>query len=793
LSIVASQLIGEVSIRGADQGQQQLNEMDQATSKTKSGLSGLQSASNEASSSLIGRFAGAVRGSISGLVDFGKNVGMAVMGYEQLAHTAVSLASSLLQPAASAEMVQTSLTTMLGSTKAAKEEMQALDQFASQTPFETMDIDQAALKMQAVGISTQNVIPDLKSLGDGLAALGKTSGADLDMVVSSFDKIQTSGHLTGDVMMSLSDMGINAWGILEKQTGKTHDELEKMISGGLYPAADAMRDLTQGIEANPLYKGQMATQANTMTGLVSTLKSNWDQMLASFGSPILKRLEPIISNIGSSLASQGFKDFAGGVGQGIVDAFSDIGKAANYVGNILRTVHVQDFAAAWQDVKFAVGQLVGDFGRLGASLHPVSTDFDPLADKIQSLAQGGLNLLTNALNGAYVALSAVDGLFHGGKGPLEDFINTLKPFGPDLQNIANLLGGQFRQAFQFASTEAKQFGDWFRSQVVPALKDALPGFLSLAHTLLENVVPAIIHIRGEAQQFIEHVIQKFGPLIGQTIPPLIRFAGIFAQDLSAGLKIVVPYVEKAADAFFKFADGVMDKVQPIIDKMMPSIIYGVQTVQTLWNVMWPSMQQVLQGVWRTIQGVVQIAWSLVSGIILVGLDILGGNWGQAWTDIQNMLSGVWAGIQNFMGGQMDALKGVLNGVNAFVDHFLVQPFRDAMGTIGGIFGNIGKLISDTTSGNFGALPGDVHALGFASGTSFAPGGLALVGEAGPELMYVPRGAQIFPAGQTQQMLTGGSSGGRPITVVLELNQHQFARATLPVLTDSIRLHTGVRA
>lgn len=43
---------------------------------------------------------------------------------------------------------------------------------------------------------------------------------------------------------------------------------------------------------------------------------------------------------------------------------------------------------------------------------------------------------------------------------------------------------------------------------------------------------------------------------------------------------------------------------------------------------------------------------------------------------------------------------------------------------------------------------------FATGTRNAPGGLSLVGDRGPELMNVPRGAQIIPAAQTANMLGG---------------------------------------
>jgi hypothetical protein len=44
--------------------------------------------------------------------------------------------------------------------------------------------------------------------------------------------------------------------------------------------------------------------------------------------------------------------------------------------------------------------------------------------------------------------------------------------------------------------------------------------------------------------------------------------------------------------------------------------------------------------------------------------------------------------------------------------------------------------------------------GFANGTNFAPGGLSLVGERGPELVNLPRGSQVFTNSQSQGMMGG---------------------------------------
>ena len=58
--------------------------------------------------------------------------------------------------------------------------------------------------------------------------------------------------------------------------------------------------------------------------------------------------------------------------------------------------------------------------------------------------------------------------------------------------------------------------------------------------------------------------------------------------------------------------------------------------------------------------------------------------------------------------------------------------------------------------------GSIGVKGFARGTNNAPGGMALVGEQGPELINLPRGSQVFPTPKTNAMLSG--MGGGDITV-----------------------------
>jgi hypothetical protein len=75
--------------------------------------------------------------------------------------------------------------------------------------------------------------------------------------------------------------------------------------------------------------------------------------------------------------------------------------------------------------------------------------------------------------------------------------------------------------------------------------------------------------------------------------------------------------------------------------------------------------------------------------------------------------------------------------------------------------------------------------GFAKGTSFAPGGVALVGEEGPELVELPAGARVHTANQTARMANGtrGVSSGGALTInVTALDPQQAADAVI----DAIR-------
>lgn len=108
----------------------------------------------------------------------------------------------------------------------------------------------------------------------------------------------------------------------------------------------------------------------------------------------------------------------------------------------------------------------------------------------------------------------------------------------------------------------------------------------------------------------------------------------------------------------------------------------------------------------------------------------------------------------------DAFDAMGEAIKRQIAEILATRFTDwlfgAQGSSGGgLFGNLLGSLFGGGSGGGASLSGGGGSLfsapGFAGGTDFAPGGMAWVGEEGPELVNLPRGAQVIPAHESARM------------------------------------------
>lgn len=130
---------------------------------------------------------------------------------------------------------------------------------------------------------------------------------------------------------------------------------------------------------------------------------------------------------------------------------------------------------------------------------------------------------------------------------------------------------------------------------------------------------------------------------------------------------------------------------------------------------------------------------------------------QSFESLGNSVSDAFKGM---LTGAMSWKDGMRSLISAVIDQlwklFVVQKIVGLVtGALGGATGTPSSF-SPTTS----VTPPSGFMPGFANGTSYAPGGMALVGERGPELVNLPRGSQVIP----NHKIGGLSGGGSNISV-----------------------------
>jgi len=113
-----------------------------------------------------------------------------------------------------------------------------------------------------------------------------------------------------------------------------------------------------------------------------------------------------------------------------------------------------------------------------------------------------------------------------------------------------------------------------------------------------------------------------------------------------------------------------------------------------------------------------------------------------------LIAAAWYFVDDW-GLVWEAVKSTVRGAAEFIV-WVLQPVFDLIGGLMDLGRGIGDVVG---SAIYGGSP-----VGLATGGTVTGGGWAMVGERGPELVQMPRGATVYDAGQTAGAMQGAASG-----------------------------------
>lgn len=560
---------------------------------------------------------------------------------------------------------------------------------------------------------------DIRGLSLGLqqsAAVASQFGVSLEDTVTTLGLFANRGMQGSDAGTSLKTMLISL-----ANPSKKASELMRTLGINAYDASGkfvGMRQLAQNLQ-------------NGLKGLSEEQKQ---QALATiFGTDAFRAAAFLADSAGKS-----YDDMSKAVGRS--GAAMDLAKAQN-----------SGFNGALDNLKSTIETVATDFGQ---KLLP------ELTKVIKQLADSGV---IEAFGNVLIALLPVLKMVAAG------FV-ALK--------IAHVVGW-----FGQLSARIKEAGS-----VIGALSTVLrTNPLGLIITVIAALIPLLIDLENRFHIFsnaVEWIKNAWNGMVEW-------FTGIFT-----GIGQALSNVWQAITTAFNNVTAFLQNWGPTILAIMfwPfSLLIGLvitfkDQIMAVLNALWGGISAGFQAVTNFIQTVFQVASSVVMAVWSPIAGFFGGVW--------NQIRGIFSGVGNFFGavfgwaanaasGALNSIIGVASGVyNAIASFF--RPIGTVAGNmiggtirgvVNGIIGMVQNGLNSFISmingaaGIINKIPG-VHIPGIphvglprlAFGAKNYAGGVTLVGERGPELVNLPKGADVYTATQTANAFRNSRGGGGGVTI-----------------------------
>ena len=184
--------------------------------------------------------------------------------------------------------------TMLKSKEKANALMAQMTDLAAKTPFGLQEVSEGAKRLLAFQVPAEEVTETLRRMGDVAAGLGVPMG----QLIHVYGQVKAQGKLMTNDLYQFMNAGIPIIAELSKVVGKSETEIKDIVSAGKIGFPEVQAVIKGMTDEGGLFYNLMAEQSKTLSGQLSNLEDNFDNMLNEIG----KATEGIASGAISSVA-----------------------------------------------------------------------------------------------------------------------------------------------------------------------------------------------------------------------------------------------------------------------------------------------------------------------------------------------------------------------------------------------------------------------------------------------------------------------------------------------------------
>ena len=432
---------------------------------------------------------------------------------------------------ATIEQYQTSFEVMTGSAEKAAEVVDRLKKLGAETPFEMPQLAEVTQLLMNYGFTADEAIDRMQMLGD----ISQGSADKMQRIATAYGQMSSAGKVQLEDVKQMIEAGFNPLQEISESTGESMESLYDRISNGTLAVDEITASMQRATSEGGKYYQSMEKQSQTITGMISTLKDNAQQLLGevvqpiteSFGTKLLPAAIDAIDQLTTAFQENGFEGLIAVGGQIITSILLGI---AMGLPNVITTA-IQIIQAIVTNLQANMPQILSAGGQILISL---VTGIGQLLYMVGSLALSIIStLVTGLITNAPQLMTQASTMF-------SDFCAQIQSRLPELitqggQMISSLLLGLLNNAPQILEQAGNMLTDF-----VDTILSMLPSILSaggqMISSLLQGLVSNAPSIIAQAGSMLVNFVQKILSHLPQLLEAGIKLIG----QLAAGLVKAIP-------------------------------------------------------------------------------------------------------------------------------------------------------------------------------------------------------------------------------------------------------------
>ena len=439
--------------------------------------------------------------------------------------------------------LETSFSVLLGSKEKAVKLTNDLKKVGAETPFEITGLASATKTLLAFGTNQEDVIPIMTKLGD--VSLGNNEA--FQSMARVMGQINALGKLQGGDLNQLINLGWNPLNEITSRTGESMEEVRKRMSKGKVSYKEVEKALNDATSAGGRFYEGMKKGSETLSGKLSTLSDNFNDLLGKTTKPLFDFIEqkavPFLSDLIKKFDNLDpkIKDISIRFGLllpviGLL--ITGIGGIIFVVGGLISALTaislpviavvsgIVILTAEFAGVATAIGIVLAKTGFLQAAFNFLKDVISAIAAVIQGDTRKSFEILTEKLGMSNEdAKKWTESMYYAKETVLkviEVVKNVAKLIGAIFTNDSQAMVDLLIEKFGFSWDEAVQF-----AKKVDELRNKLIKLAEKAKEIALNQLKELADKIKETAQFVwEHRKE-----IGKAIETLIDF-GIAAANLA---------------------------------------------------------------------------------------------------------------------------------------------------------------------------------------------------------------------------------------------------------------------